>query len=84
MSFHNGREDWNCCCGIVCIRIWGGGEAGAITMVIGSQTWPSIGLRGVTGGPMNSSIVGTVGENFCMVHQHIVERAMQVGAVGVW
>jgi len=37
------------------------------TAAIGRRTWPIVGSVGVTGGPVNVNVVGTVGENFINV-----------------
>jgi len=66
MSCHWGRVERNCCCNVWYNRTLGGGGGGTAIAVIGSLTSLSIGSKGVTGGPMNSSRVGMVGENFAL------------------
>jgi len=65
---HGSRCILNCRCRVCWWRAGcGGAGSWSSSGGIGSLTCPSIESMGVIGGPSNTSVVGTVGENFSMV-----------------
>jgi len=57
------------------------GALGCVGVIglIGSQIWPVVGSSGVTGGPENASVVGTIGENLINLWQVMVGKATCIG-----